>query len=94
MWLSGKESICLPMQELGLSLTQSYLTLCDPMDCSLACQAPLSMEFSRKEYWSGLPFPSPGDLPDPGIKHRSPALQADALPSELLGKLTNARDSG
>ena len=46
-------------------------------------QAPLSMEFSRQEYWSGLPFPSPGELPDPGIKPRSPALQADALPSEL-----------
>ena len=44
------------------------------------------MEFSGQEYWNGLPFPSPGDLPDPGIKPRSPALQADALPSELLGK--------
>ena len=45
-------------------------------------KAPLSMEFSRQEYWSGLPFPSPGDLPHPGIKPRSPALQADALLSE------------
>ena len=45
-------------------------------------QAPLSMEFSRQEYWSGLPFPSPVDLPDPGIKPRSPALQADSLSSE------------
>ena len=44
------------------------------------------MEFSRQEYWSGLPFPSPGDLPDPGIKPGSPALQADALPSEPPGK--------
>ena len=44
------------------------------------------MGFSRQEYWSGLPFPSPGDLPDPGIEPRSPALQADALPSELPGK--------
>ena len=42
------------------------------------------MEFSRQEYWSGLPFPSPGDLPDPGIKPRSPALQVDSLPSEPL----------
>ena len=50
-------------------------------------QAPSSMEFSRQEYWSGLPFPSPGDLPDPGIKPGSPALQADALPSEPPGKL-------
>ena len=46
----------------------------DPVDCSL--QAPLSMRFSRPEYWSGLPFSSPGDLPDPGIEPRSPALQA------------------
>ena len=44
------------------------------------------MEFSRQEYWSGLPFPSPGDLPDPGIEPGSPALQADSLPSEPRGK--------
>ena len=44
------------------------------------------MEFSRQEYWSGLPFPSPGDLPNPGIEPESPALQADALPSEPPGK--------
>ena len=53
------------------------------------------MEFSRQEYWSGLPFPSPGDLPDPGIEPRSPALQADALPSEPPGTplvLTGAMD--
>ena len=49
-------------------------------------QAPPSMGFSRQEYWSGLPFPSPGDLPNPGIKSRSPALQADALTSEAPGK--------
>ena len=49
-------------------------------------QAPPSMGFSRQEYWSGLPFPSPGDLPDPGIKPRSPALQTDALTSEPPGK--------
>ena len=53
---------------------------------TVAYQAPPSMEFSRQEYWSGLPFPSPGDLPDPGIKPGSPALQADALPSEPSGK--------
>ena len=45
------------------------------------------MEFSRQEYWSGLSFTSPGDLPEPGIEPRSPALQADSLPSELLGKV-------
>jgi len=44
------------------------------------------MEFSRQEYWSGLPFPSSGDLPDPGIEPRSPLLQVDALPSEPSGK--------
>ena len=49
---------------------------------TVAYKAPLSMDFSRQAYWSGLPFPSPGDLPDPGIKSRSPALQADALSSE------------
>ena len=49
---------------------------------TVAHQAPPSMGFSRQEYWSGWPFPSPGDLPDPGIKPRSPTLQADALLSE------------
>ena len=62
---------------------------------TVAHQAPPSMEFSRQEYWSGLPFPSPGDLPDPGTEPRSPALQADALPSEPPGThlvLTGAMD--
>ena len=54
---------------------------------TVACQAPLSMEFSRQKYWSGLPFPSPRDLPDPEIEPRSPALQADSLPSQPPGKL-------
>jgi len=49
---------------------------------TVAIQAPLSMGFPRQEYQSGLPFPSPGDLPNPGIEPRSPALQADSLPSE------------
>ena len=49
---------------------------------TVVCQAPLSMEFSRQEYWSGLPCPSPEDLLDPGMEHRFPALQADSLPSE------------
>ena len=53
---------------------------------TVAYKAPLSMEFSRQEYWSGLPFPSPGNIPDPGIKPRSPTLQADALLSEPPGK--------
>ena len=51
-----------------------------------AHQAPLSMEFSRQAYWSGLPFPSAGDLPEPGIETMSPALQADSLLSEPPGK--------
>ena len=53
---------------------------------TVAYQASPSMGFSRQEYWSGLPFPSPGDLPDPGIKPGSPALEADALTSEPPGK--------
>ena len=53
---------------------------------TVAYQAPPSMGFSRQECWNGLPFPSPGDLPDPGIEPGSPALQADALPSETPGK--------
>ena len=58
---------------------------------TLACQASLSMGFSRQEYWSRLPFPSPGDLPYPGIEPGSPTLEADALTSEPPGKslLTN-----
>ena len=63
-------------------ITQLCPTLCDPMDCSLP-----SMGFSRQEYWSGLPFPSPGDLPNPGIEPRSPVLQADTLPPEPSGSL-------
>ena len=53
---------------------------------TVAHQAPQSMEFSRHQYWSELPFPSPGDLPDPGIEPGSPTLQADTLPSEPSGK--------
>ena len=59
--------------------------MCDPVDYSH--QVPLSMGFSRQEYWSRLPFPSPGDLPDPGIEPRSPALHADSLLAEPQGKL-------
>ena len=54
---------------------------------TVAYKAPLSMEFSRQEYWSGLAFLSPEDLPDPEIEPRSPALQADTLLSEAPGKL-------
>ena len=65
----------------GGLVTKSCLTLATPW--TVAHRAPLSMGFSRQEYWSGLPFPSPGDLPDPGIEPRSSALQADSLPTEL-----------
>ena len=58
--------------------------LCDPMDY-IANQAPHSMGFPRKEHWSGLSFPSPRDLPNPGIKPRSPALQVDSLLTEPPG---------
>ena len=64
---------------------QSCLILVNPR--TVACQAPLSMEFSRQEQWSGLPFPSPGDLSDPGVEPGFPALQTDSLPSEPLRKL-------
>ena len=81
-------------QRLGMhvhpySVVQSCLTLCDPMNCSP--QAPLSIGFSRQEYWSGLPFPTLGDLPDPGIEPMSlvsPGTlhwQADSCQSEHRG---------
>ena len=62
-------------------MSDSLLTL-----WTVACQVPLSGGFSRQEYWTGLSFPSPGDLPHPEIEPRSPALPADSLPSELPRK--------
>ena len=67
--------------------------MCELLSCvqlsvipsTVAHQAPLSMKFSRQEYWSGQPFPSPGDLPDPGIEPGSPVLGSDSLPSEQPG---------
>ena len=67
-------------------VAQSCPTLCNPMDCNPP--APLSMEFSRQEYWSRLPFPTPVDLPNPGIQPASlgsPALAGDSLPLGHLG---------
>ena len=68
----------------GGLVTESSPTLAAPW--TVACRAPLSMRFSRQEYWSGLPFPSPGDLPNPRIKPWSPALQTGSLPMEPRGK--------
>ena len=61
---------------------------------TVAYKAPPSLGFSRQEYWSGLPFPSPGDLPYPGVEPVSPALQGDALPSEPPGKSLRVKQSG
>ena len=75
-WLCSQPCVCQLLSHVCLVATP----------WTVACQASLSIEFSRQEYWSWLPFPFPGDLPDPGIEPRFPALQADSLPSEPLGK--------
>ena len=62
-----------------MSENHSIMSLCDPVEYTV-------LEFSRPEYWSGQPLPSPGDRPNPGIEHRSPALQADSLSAETPGK--------
>ena len=87
LWTSVKSSlwlccvcVCVCVSE-SLSHVQLFAT-----PWTVAHRAPLSMKFSRQEYWSGLPYPPPGDLPDPGTKPRSPALQADSLPSKTSGK--------
>ena len=90
MWSTG-EGNGKPLQysclENPMLVPQSCPTLCNPWT---AIQAPLSMEFSRQGYWSGLPFPSPGDLPNPGIEPGSSALQAYSLLTELPGKPMNS----
>ena len=73
--------MCVCMHAQSLSCLQLFAT-----SWTVACQAPLSMGFSRQEYWSGLPFPPPGDLPEPGIEPGSPVVQADSLPTESPGK--------
>ena len=72
------------IQKVKVLVTQSCLTLCTLS--TVAHQAPLPMEFSRQEYWSGLPFPSPGGLFNPGIKSVFPAMQVDSFLSEPPGK--------
>ena len=77
--MEGKECCC-------SLVAKSCPSLLQPCRLYVACQAPLFMGFPRQEYWNGLPFPSPGALYNPGFEPRSPALQADSLPSELPGK--------
>ena len=77
LWQTGD------MEFMGKSLCHVWLFV---TPWAVACQTPLSIEFSRQKYWSELPFSSPGDLPDPGIEPGSLASQADSLPSELPGK--------
>ena len=75
LWHWNFAGVCCP--SIGGLVTKSNLTLVTPW--TVAHQAPLSKGFSRQEYWSGLPFPSPGDLPNRGVEPRSSALQADSL---------------
>ena len=85
LW-SSKEWLCLPSRACALSCFGRVRLFATPWN--VAHRAPLSIEFSKQEYWSGLPFPSPGDLPDPGLKPTSPAipaLQADSLPMSHQG---------
>ena len=90
-------AVCLPDYTLPEHEPQRSKCLCQQLSHvhlsatprTGAHQASLSMGFSRQEYWSGLPFPSPGDLPNPGIEPRSPAMQEDSLPSELPGKYSS-----
>ena len=85
-WPSTICELCIHIQYVIVLVTQSVQPFATPW--TVAHHAPLCLGSSRREYWSGLPFPSPGDLPNPGIKPRSPALQADSLPSELQGSYT------
>ena len=71
----------------GGLIAKSCLTLATPW--IVACQDPLSIGFSRQQFWNGLPFPSPGDLPNPGNEPGSSALQADSLPTELWAAYHN-----
>ena len=79
---------CLDYSRKKVKLLSCVLLFATPW--TVAHQAPLSMGFSRQEYWSGLPFPSAGDLPDPGIEPGSPVVQADILPSETPGTIVGA----
>ena len=84
-WWTGTEMRCMYTRKKVKSLSRVRLF---ETPRTAACQAPPSMGFSRQEYWSVFPFPSPGDLPDPGIELGSLTLQADCLPTEPPGKHT------
>ena len=84
VWLTSHSMIISRSVKMKVKLFSCMRLLETPR--TVTHQAPLSMEFSRQEHWSGLPFPSPGDFPDPGIEPWSPALQADSLPFETPGK--------
>ena len=90
-WFETMENSCLSLLEAaggGGLVAKSCPALATPW--TVACQIPLSMGFSRQEYWSGLLFPSPGDLPHPGIKHMSPALAGGFVTSEPPGEPTGS----
>ena len=77
---------CFPFMYLIVCMFSCSVVSNSATPCTVACQASLSMEFSWPEYWSGLPFHSPGDLANPGIEPRFLTLQADSLPSEPPGR--------
>ena len=84
--LDGKIMVCLYRTWAVLCVSHSVRSN-SATPWTVVHQAPPSVGFSRQEYWSGLPFPSPGNLPDPGIKPRSPSLETDYLPYKPPGKL-------
>ena len=95
-WISKRKnkSIKIPIEKLGHQCVCVYIYIHSRLwlfvtPWTVAYQAPQFMEFSRWEYWSGLPFPPPWDLPDPGTEPRSPALQVDTLLSEPPGKASH-----
>ena len=85
---AGKGGACF----VCMCVLQACPTPCNPMNCNPPGSCPRG--FPKQEYWSGLPVPSPGDFPDPGIEPRSPTLQADSLPSEPSPAQAHTRCSG
>ena len=87
--IGAKERLLVHLESINTTKCESIICFSHIRLCAtpwtVACQAPLSMGFPRQEYWSGVPFPSPGDLPNPGIEPTSSALQADSLQSEPPG---------